>query len=204
MNNAKRAERAVEAYKNAATTIGEITPGMRLFALTRGQFSMIDAVLHCLDSIGDARISIWTWCVAEYEVQCFDRLRIDKRITDALLVIDHSAHKRNATILDRWRASHGPDSVKTVVNHAKIATLENSRYRLLLRGSMNLNYNPRFEQFDLSEGCAGFELIRRVETSLPVLHPTASYEEYRDATGLLLAHSPEALKPFSGVKVWAK
>lgn len=196
--------KAVEAYQNAAATIGPIEPGMRLFAITRGQWSMIDAVLHCLDQLGTARVSIWTWCIAEYEVQCFDRLRIDDRITAATLVIDHSAQKRNATILDQWRLTHGALSVKTVVNHAKIATLENDQYRLLLRGSMNLNYNPRFEQFDMSEGCDGFRLVREIEDSLPVLKPTATFEDLRRATSLDLAFSEEKLKPFSGTKVWAK
>jgi hypothetical protein len=52
-----RAENAVQSFKNAAETIGECTPGMSLFAITRGQWSMIDAVLHVLDQVGPGRTS---------------------------------------------------------------------------------------------------------------------------------------------------
>jgi hypothetical protein len=203
-NNQKRELRAVEAFQNAAATIGAITPGMNLFALTRGQFSMIDAVLACLDQIGPARLSIWTWCIAEYEVQCFDRLRMDARITDALLVIDRQGHKRNRELCAQWRETHGPESIRYVENHAKIATLESATHKLLLRGSMNLNYNPRFEQFDISEGCAGFDLIRETEISLPILREDYTREEVRAASKINQAWTDQQLIPFGGVKVWAK
>jgi hypothetical protein len=203
-NLEKREARAVEAFGNAAATIGPITPGMSLFALTRGQFSMIDAVLYCLDQIGPARLSIWTWCIAEYEVQCFDRLRMDDRITGATLVIDQSGHKRSTALLRQWRDSHGEESVRFVENHAKIAALEGNGFRLLLRGSMNLNYNPRFEQFDISEGGPAFEVVRECEESLPILHDTYTRAEVRAASKINLAWSDEELSPFGGVKVWAK
>ena len=204
LHNEKRKQRAAEAFQNAAITIGPISAGMSLFAMTRGQFSMIDAVLHCLNQLGSARITIWTWCIAEYEVMCFDRLRMDSRITSALLVIDSSAQKRNAPLLNQWRHSHGVESVRYVVNHAKIATLQNEHFRLLLRGSMNLNYNPRFEQFDISEGCAGFNLIQRIENELPILPPQHSYKDLRTASKLDMAFTNEQLLPFSGVRTWAK
>jgi hypothetical protein len=34
---------------------------------------------------------------------------------------------------------------------------------------MNLNFNPRFEQFDITEGGEDFELVARIEDGLPVL-----------------------------------
>ena len=34
---------------------------------------------------------------------------------------------------------------------------------------MNLNFNPRFEQFDLTEGGEDFDLVERLESELPVL-----------------------------------
>jgi hypothetical protein len=177
---------------------------MNLFAITRGQFSMIDAILACLDQVGEARVSVWTWCIAEYEVQCFDRLRQDGRITDGLLVIDGAARKKNLALIQQWRAAHGPASVKYTVNHAKIATIETPEFRILLRGSMNLNYNPRFEQFDISEGHPGFDLVREVEAELPVLADEASYSRVRDTARLNDAWTQEELAPFFAPKVWAK
>lgn len=199
-----RKRRAVEAFGRAAEAIGPIEHEMALFAVTRGQFSMIDAVLHTLDCVGPARISLWTWTVAEYEVQCLERLRQDERVTGGRLIIDGGARHKNAALIAAWKASYGPNSVRHVANHAKIATVETADVRVLLRGSMNLNFNPRFEQLDVTEGGADFDLVREIEDGLPVLEDSASNSEVWAASRLNDAFEPEQLKIFGKVKVWAK
>lgn len=81
-----RAVRAVESFRTAADCIGPVAPGMSVFAITRGQFSMIDAVMHVLDCVGPARVSLWTWTVAEYEIDRFTALQRDGRKHGAELV----------------------------------------------------------------------------------------------------------------------
>ena len=194
----------MESFRNAAECIGPVSAGMALFAVTRGQFSMIDALLHVLDEVGPARVSVWTWCIAEYEVQCFDRLRMDQRVTDGLLVIDGGARKKNGASIRQWRDRYGESSVRYTVNHAKIATVEGGGLRLLLRGSMNLNHNPRFEQLDISEGCGGFDLVRRIESELPILADDCSTPETWASARIHNAFSASELQPFAGVRTWAK
>lgn len=201
---AVRRKRAVESFKTAADCIGTLEPGAALFAITRGQFSMIDAALACLDQTGPADVSIWTWTVAEYEIECIQRLRTDGRIRSATLVIDHGARNKNAGLIRQWKSTFGADSVRYVVNHSKIVTISNDRFRLLLRGSMNLNFNPRFEQFDLTEGGADFDLVKSIERELPVLADTASGEDVYKASKVAEAFEPQQLSIFQGVKVWAK
>jgi len=184
--------------------IGRIEPGLSLFGLTRGQFSMIDLILAALDQVGPARISLWTWCVAEYEVQCFERLMIDRRVTRALLVIDSAARQKNRDLLIRWQERNGPESIRWVVNHAKVATIESPSLRILIRGSMNLNYNPRFEQFDLDEGHPGFDLVRQTEDALPILRFDHHNGEARTASQIQAAWTDQDLQPFQTLKTWAK
>ena len=197
-----RRVRAVESFQSAAECIGPIEPGLSLFAITRGQFSMIDAILACLDQVGPARISLWTWTVASYEIECLTRLRLDDRITAGRLIIDTNAPKKQPALLDQWQESFGPDSVRIVVNHSKIATIETDTYRLLLRGSMNLNFNPRFEQFDVTEGGPDFDLVRSIEDGLPI-HSGSDAEAYK-ASQVANAFSPETLTLFRGITKWAK
>jgi hypothetical protein len=204
MNSTKREKNAAECFRTASDALGTIRPGFSLFGLTRGQFSMIDLILACLDQTGPARVSLWTWCIARYEVECFERLLMDRRITSALLVIDSQARTHNREILKKWQAVHGPDSIKWVVNHAKVATIETADWKLLLRGSMNLNFNPRFEQFDVDEGHPGFELIRRTEAELPLLHFDHPNGEARRASKIDAAWGLDALQPFQKLKTWAK
>lgn len=204
MTPKRRSAKASECFQNATASLGTLVPGFSLFGLTRGQFSMIDLILACLDQTGPARVSLWTWCIARYEVECFERLLMDDRITGALLVIDSQARTHNRELLQKWKTIHGPDSIKWVVNHAKICTVETSGFKLLLRGSMNLNYNPRFEQFDVDEGHPGFDLIRKTESELPVLRFDHPNGDARIATGIDKAFTAERLKPFAQLKTWAK
>lgn len=199
-----RAVNAAESFRTAGDAIGPITPGMSLFAITRGQWSMIDAILWCLDQAGPARLSIWTWTIADYEVEVFRGLQQDGRVTSGRLVIDAGARGKNAGLLRDWQARFGPDSVRYVVNHAKIATIEAGDIRLLLRGSMNLNFNPRFEQFDLSEGGPAFDLVREIEDGLDILPFSASGEQVYRSSRVGEAFEPEKLALFGELKRWAK
>ncbi len=148
-------KRVVESFRSAAEAIGPITKEMSLFAVTRGQFSMIDMIHHCLKEIGHAKVSVWTWTIADYEVEAMESLLVRNEISAGTLVIDASADRRNQVMINRWRDRFGEDTVKVCKNHAKISRVGMTDFRLLLRGSMNLNFNPRFEQLDITEGGRG-------------------------------------------------
>lgn len=195
---------AKESFKTAADCIGPLTPGMALFAVTRGQFSMIDAMLHVLDAVGPAKISVWTWTIADYEIQAFTELARDGRIVGGRLMIDGAARNKNSALIADWKKRFGPDSVRYLLNHAKIATVETEKFRVLLRGSMNLNFNPRFEQFDLTEGGEDFDLVRRIEDELPVLPDDAPGNAIYKASRVAEAFDAETLDLFKGVKRWTK
>jgi hypothetical protein len=195
---------AIEAFKSAADCIGTISHEMSLFAITRGQFSMLDAILHCLNELGPSQITVWTWTIAEYEVEAMAGLMSRQDILGARLVIDRSADYRNQAIIENWRQQFGEDQVRICLNHAKIARVWNDRFKLLIRGSMNLNFNPRFEQFDLTEGGPDFDLVERIENELPVLPRKYSRQEAANASGVSKAFEAQQLKMFEGIKVWAK
>lgn len=200
-----RRARAVESFRTAADCIGDVEPGMALFAITRGQFSMIDAVLHVLEQVGPARLSLWTWTIAEYEIQAFNGLQSDGRVTGGRLIIDGGARQKNRPLLQQWQARFGADSVRYVLNHAKIATVEGENgLRVLLRGSMNLNHNPRFEQLDVTEGGPDFDLVRQIEDELPILEDDASGSEVFKASKVSQAFEAGQLAMFAGLKRWAK
>ncbi len=197
-------KRVVESSKSAGDAIGTVEPRMSVFAITRGQFSMIDAIFHCLKGAGPAAVSVWTWAIADYEVEAMAGLMARREITDGTLVIDMSAERRNGSIIEQWRKRFGEDNVRICKNHAKIARIWNERYRLLLRGSMNLNFNPRFEQLDVTEGGEDFDLVERIENELPVLARKYSNAEAEAASKLSKAFETSELEMFRGIKPWAK
>jgi hypothetical protein len=69
---------------------------------------------------------------------------------------------------------------------------------------MNLNFNPRFEQFDVTEGGPDFDLVRKVESELPVLPDNVSGEEVYKASRVSAAFESQQLDAFKGIRTWAK
>ncbi len=114
-----RRKRVVESFENAAKCIGPIEKEMSLFSITRGQFSMIDAIFHCLHEIGPAGMSVWTWTIADYEVEAMAGLMARQETTAGRLVIDQSADRRNGVIIQQWRQRFGDKALRICKNHAK-------------------------------------------------------------------------------------
>lgn len=218
-----RAIKCVEARRSAAAAIGPIEPGLSVFAVTRGQFSMIDCIQHALAEMGPCRVTVWTWCIADYEVETFEWLLRQGTITSALLVIDRAGEQQvsksrsfrpgarpkseaNQGLMRRWKERFGADSIRVCLNHAKICTLDNGVLKLTIRGSMNLNHNPRFEQLDVTEGPEVFGVVHEIEEGLPVLAENYTLAEVERATGAHSLFTSDQLKPFQakGLKVWAK
>lgn len=161
---------AKESFGVASECIGAITPGMSLFAITRGQFSMIDAILHILDEVGSgAAVSIWPRTVSIIKADLVTRLRTDPRIAGGRLIINSGDEYKNAALLTDWRGSFGGESIRHCRTHAKIATIESAGLKFLLRGSLNLGSGNRFEQFDLTEGGADFDAVRRYELAMDIV-----------------------------------
>jgi hypothetical protein len=200
-----RSARAVETFQNAALTIGEVKPGMSLFGITRGQFSMIDMALHILDAIGGgATLSVWTWVLVDYEIEFFRRLMDDGRISSGRLIIDASARKNNAMVVAQWEKIFGEGTVRFAMSHAKIVTLAGAGMKFCIRGSMNLNHNPRFEQFDISEGGPAYDLVRSVEDELMSGPYTKDGAEIYAASKLSERFDGSTLKAFKELKSWRK
>lgn len=195
-------KRVVESFKSAAEAIGPIEPEMSVFAITRGQFSMIDCVLYAIAHINEPNVSVWTWTIADYEIEAMGGLMARQEIRSGRLIIDQSADRRNRASIDAWRARFGCESVRVVKNHAKIARIWNAETRLLIRGSMNLNWNPRFEQLDVTEGGPDFDLVERVESELPILPRKYSNADVENATGLSQAWERAQLDLFKNLKPW--
>ena len=194
---------AKESFKTACDCIGRIHKDMSVFAITRGQFSMIDAITHVIESVGDCKISLWTWTIADYEIDVINNLQKNGKIKDALLLIDRRAQSINNHLIQKWKSNYGAKSVKYIVNHAKIATVESidGKFKVLLRGSMNLNHNARFEQLVVTEGGLDFELVKKIESEIEWLDDDFKRSE---VTRVSKVDSSKdfGLKAFGGLKEW--
>jgi len=171
--------------------------------LTMGQFSMIDAVSYCIDQVGPSAISIWCWASARFDVDRFAAMRRDGRVISGLLMIDQSFRVKGGgervPILNAWSDAFGHRSIRYLRTHAKMATIEGGGCKLLVRGSLNLNHNDRWENLDISEGGEPFDLVRAQELSFPFCEIDAPAHEIYAASGLGKAAKLDA---FRGLTSW--
>lgn len=209
--------KTVESFKNAKLDIiPHLERGCHIFGITRGQYSLLDIVLAIVERYGPAELSVWTWAIAEYERDAIFGLIENGLVQKADLVIDFSTPRKHINqlqeskntseiVIKKWIEKFGKQSVRTVKTHAKIARIKCGDFYFVVRGSMNLNYNPRFEQFDITEGQECFDFVEQVEKSIKLLDPFECAE--RDAievSGLKDVFDYDQLNLFAKTKVWAK
>ena len=164
---AKRIERAGEFLGSARDALGDFDRGSHLFGVTKGAFSMIDIAAAVLEKTGPADVACWTWCIADYEVEAFGAFLGDGRVRKFRLVMDWAGAQRDMPLVSDMQQRFGLDCIRVTKTHAKIVTLAtDDGWRVVIRGSMNLNANPRFEQFDVSDGGPAWGVIDGVMVEL--------------------------------------
>ncbi|NLX25549.1 MAG: hypothetical protein GXY61_06260 [Lentisphaerae bacterium] len=137
--------------ENAKQAIGTIDPGCEIYGFTKGQFSLIDILEHCLDQIGPSDITVSTWSAASGDIRAAFRLMQENRIKSMRFIIDSSFKGRKPEFCKELLQKFGADCIRVSSVHAKFMTMKNDRYNLVIRTSMNLNNNPRFENFEISD-----------------------------------------------------
>jgi hypothetical protein len=141
------------ALETAREAIGELTPGCRLIGLTKGQFSLIDLIRAVLEQTGPSDLTISTWSTGIRDADSIQWLRETGSVRNCQLLLDYSfpqmrAGRGNAVAVVE---AFGAARVRVARNHAKFALLRNEAWDVVIRSSMNLNRNPRLEQYDLDE-----------------------------------------------------
>ena len=194
---------AAEAFGNAQLAVGAVDRDMHKFIITRGQFGMIDVILTILDQVGPSRLSVWVWSIADWEIQTIERLIADGRVLSADLLIDYASITKKGATIKGWTDRFGLGSVKFIVNHAKIVRIWNDDgWKICIRGSCNLNYNPRFEQIDIDDNSPAFDLVEKIESEIPRCDGTSGKACYA-ASGLGKAYEGEAKgKLFGRLALW--
>lgn len=153
---------------NARDTITEWTRGMDMFALTFGQFSLIDLIDAVTEKTGPAHVVICTWSAGFYDVDAARAWRDSGRLQSVRFIMD-SSDKRNQAGPGEVSAIFGPDSVRTTRTHSKYATITTPTpdpWHVVITTSMNLNLNPRCEHFTLSDDPGRYELLDSITRAL--------------------------------------
>ncbi len=155
----RRKEKSAQHLGSARDAIAGFGRDGHVFGITKGQFSMIDIAAAVLEKTGPADVAVWTLCIADYEVEAIGAFIGSGAIRDFRLVMDWAGAQRDMPIVSDLQARFGLDCIRVTKTHAKIVMVSNADWKVVIRGSMNLNSNPRFEQFDVSDGGAAWDVM---------------------------------------------
>ncbi len=148
--------------KSAKEVIGKLEIGVSLFGFTKGQFSLIELMGAILEQTGPADISLSTWTAAGSDLsEAADFLNSGK-IKSIKFVLDSTFQRRKPAFAAKIRELFGFGSIRVTKNHAKFCLIRNEKWNIVLRTSMNLNYNPRFENFELDDDLVFAEFLQEI------------------------------------------
>jgi hypothetical protein len=168
--------------ESAARCIGAVTRGCEIFGLTKGDFSMIDILRHVAREIGPCRIDVGTWTAAAAEIRQAFEMLTDGNIVTARFLVDRSFPQRQPKYFHALRERFGEGCIRMARFHAKFLLLENERFSVAVRTSMNLNLNERIEFYELSEGTPISGYLREVvdyHFALPLEDSYAGFKDFK-------------------------
>lgn len=154
----KKTRNRLSKVANAATTIQGFDHDLDIVGLTYGQFSLIDLIEATLGIVGPAHVVISTWSAGFYDAEAANRFASDGRMLSCRFIMDSSAKRGQATPAGIAEI-FGQDSIRTTRSHAKFVLIRNDEWNVVITSSMNLNLNPRVEQFEMTDDAERYALF---------------------------------------------
>lgn len=147
----KRDIRDLRRKETAAEAMADLNlDGREIFGLTKGQFSLTDMIEAILERTGPAELHVSTWTAANTDVSKMLDMIASGRLTAARWLVDVTFVRRAPQLAARIRQAFGADAIRVTRTHAKFAVIRNQTWQVVSRTSMNLNHNPRLEDFTVA------------------------------------------------------
>lgn len=135
----------------AREAFGRLVHGGRVVCLSKGAVSLAECVGYVLETTGAADLVLATWTIGAREITTFRDLVAGGSVRSLRLLVDASFPARNAAYAAQLRASFGADCIRLAICHAKVATVVNDRWAVVVLSSANLNRNSRLEFFQIED-----------------------------------------------------
>ncbi len=147
---ATRQLRDQRRIENAAAALAGFNREVVIYGFTKGQFSLIQLITEALRITGPAELVLSTWTAANQDVTEVLAFCESGTVTKARWLVDLTFSRRAPQLAHRIRSVFGDDAIRVAKNHAKFALIGNAEWRVVIHTSMNLNHNPRFENFEIA------------------------------------------------------
>lgn len=123
---------------------------------------MIDILRHIAKEIGPCRIDIGTWTAGHEDLDKMKAMLVSGEITGLRMILGSGYATCRPKDYERLLSTIGRAHVRFARFHAKYALLENDKFTVALRTSMNLNKNIRIESYEISEGSKISDYLRQI------------------------------------------
>lgn len=150
---ARRQIRDARRIKSAAEALAGFDRQTDIYAFTKGAFSIIDVLTYALSITGPARVDFSTWTAANTDITTVLEWIEQGTITQSRWLVDLTFTRRSPQLAHRLRQAFGDDCIRVAKNHAKFALISTEGpdpWRVVVKTSMNLNFNPRFENVEIT------------------------------------------------------
>lgn len=134
----------------ASDMIGTLSHKEDVLGFTKGQFSLADLLAAILDQTGPAECKVCTWTAADSDLRSCFALLHHGHLTGLRFVFDYGIESCR-DYMDAIVEEFGWESFRVTRTHAKFAIVRNAEWSIAIRSSMNFNWNPRFEFFEISD-----------------------------------------------------
>jgi len=111
----------------------------------------MDLLAVLFEITGPAHLSISTWTASPHEIQSLKAMADRGTVLGTRWLIDFSMARRDPAATSQLREAFSHDNVRVAQVHAKFALIQNRDWKVACRSSMNLNMNPRFEDFQVAD-----------------------------------------------------
>ncbi|MBI4816656.1 MAG: hypothetical protein HY791_10375 [Deltaproteobacteria bacterium] len=148
------AKAAVEQMKLAhrtsrcAEVIGEVTPGATVHAISAGEWSAHDMIVHLLGHAAPAELWAASWAVSDSALHALIKAREAGQLTTIQMLLDWRVTVRNPKAVQLAKST--ADRIRVSSCHAKLYVLRGAR-SYTISTSANLTNNPRLENYVISE-----------------------------------------------------
>jgi hypothetical protein len=146
----KRELRDVRQTATAMEAIAGFDQDVEIFGFTKGQFSLLNLIQAVFSFTGPAHLSLSTWTAASHEIESLAAMQQRGDILGQRLLIDFSMARREPALTAQLREKLGRQNIRVAQTHSKFCLFQNADWKVVLRSSMNLNMNPRNEDFTLA------------------------------------------------------
>ena len=186
---------------SARDTIAGFGRDMDVAGLTFGQFSLIDLIQAALEITGPADVTISTWSAGFYDIDAAERFRANGLMRSVRFVMDAASMKKGQASVYDIADLFGKGAIRTTRTHAKFALVRNDDWDVVITSSMNLNLNPRCEQFEMTDDAERCGMFAAFADALFEELPAGGARSRNGDQSLPLLSGLEAVEPVTGVAV---